>query len=65
MMWILRRLKSLGVLRRRLEAGRYSNIFSIINLSSEVRIFNVAKNLLRNFSLHTGQLVEAERLHFY
>ena len=65
MMWILlRRLKSLGVLRRRLEAGRYSNIFSIINLSSEVRIFNVAKNLLRNFSLHTGQLVEAERLHF-
>ena len=65
MMWILlRRLKSLGVLRRRLEAGRYSNISSIINLSSEVRIFNVAKNLLRNFILHTGQLVEAERLHF-
>ena len=55
----------LGQLRRSLEARRYSNIFSLINLSSEIRVFNLAKTFLHKFDLHTDDLVETERLHFF
>ena len=65
MMWLtITRLRSLGQLRRSLEARRYSNIFSLINLSSEIRVFNLAKTFLHKFDLHTDDLVETERLHF-
>ena len=54
----------LGQLRRSLEARRYSNIFSLINLSSEIRVFNLAKAFLHKFGLNTEALVETERKHF-
>ena len=65
MMWLtITRLRFLGQLRRSLEARRYSNIFSLINLSSEIRVFNLAKAFLHKFGLNTEALVETERKHF-